>query len=65
MNADGSSGVDTDVSVGADVPIVDDLATGFTIGGFAGLGAGLALMAGGLIRPRRRPSVLAGSASAA
>ena len=65
MNADGSSGVDADVSVGADVPIVDDLATGFTIGGFAGLGAGLALMAGGLIRPRRRPSVLAGSASAA
>ena len=41
MNADGSSGVDADVSVGADVPIVDDLATGFTIGGFAGLGAGL------------------------
>jgi hypothetical protein len=65
MNADGSSGVDTDISVGADVPIIDDLATGFTIGGGAGLVIGLALMAGGLIRPRRRPSVLAGSASAA
>jgi hypothetical protein len=65
MNADGSAGVATDVSAGADVPIVDDLATGFTIGGIAGLGAGLALMAAGLIRPRRRPSALAGSASAA
>ncbi|HEX6025435.1 MAG TPA: hypothetical protein VFZ00_25805 [Solirubrobacter sp.] len=65
MNADGSAGVDTDISVGADVPIIGDLADGFTIGGGAGLAAGLALMAGGLIRPRRRPSVLAGSASAA
>ena len=65
MNADGSPGVDTDISVGADVPIVDDLATGFTIGGLTGLGIGLAVMAGGLIRPRRRPSALAGSASAA
>ena len=38
MNADGSAGVDADISVGANVPIVDDLATGFTIGGFSGLG---------------------------
>jgi hypothetical protein len=65
MNADGSAGVDADVSVGANVPIVDDLATGFTIAGFSLLGLGLALMAGGLIRPRRQPSWPAGSASAA
>jgi hypothetical protein len=65
MNADGSSGVDTDISVGADAPIVGDLATGFTIGGFSLLGIGGALMAAGLIRPRRRPSMLAESASAA
>jgi hypothetical protein len=65
MNADGSAGVDTDVSVGADVPLVGDLATGLTVGGISGLGIGAALIAGGLIRPRRRPSALAGSASAA
>jgi len=65
MNADGSAGVDTDISVGAEVPIVGDLATGLTVGGISGFGIGLALIAGGLIRPRRRPSVLAESASAA
>ena len=65
MNADGSAGVDTDISVGAEVPIVGDLATGLTIGGISGLGIGVALIAGGLITPRRRPSVLAESASAA
>mgnify|MGYP001070990077 CR=1 FL=1 len=65
MNADGSAGVHADISAGADVPIVGDLAAAFTIGGGAGLAAGLALIAGGLIRPRRRPSVLAESASAA
>ncbi len=65
MNADGSAGVDTDISAGADVPIVGDLATAFTIGGISGLGIGVALIAGGLITPRRRPSALAESASAA
>ena len=65
MNADGSAGVDTDISVGADVPIVGDIATALTIGGISGLGIGVALIAGGLFTPRRRPSALAGSASAA
>ena len=65
MNADATAGVDTDISVGADVPIVDDIATALTIGGISGIGIGVALIAGGLITPRRRPSVLAESASAA
>ena len=65
MNADGAAGVDANISVGAEVPIVSDLATGLTIGGISGLGIGVALIAGGLVTPRRRPSVLAESASAA
>jgi hypothetical protein len=65
MNGDGSAGVNADVSVGANVPIVGDLATGFLIGGFVLLGGGGALIAAGVIRPRQRPSWPAGSASAA
>jgi hypothetical protein len=65
MNADGSAGVDADISVGADVPIVDDLADGFTIGGLGLLGVGGAVLAAGLFMPRRRRSWPAGSASAA
>ena len=65
MNADGSARRRRRHQRRRDVPIVDDLATGFTIGGVSGLGLGVALIAGGLIRPRRRPSSPAGSASAA
>jgi hypothetical protein len=65
MNADGSAGVDADVSVGADVPIVDDLADGFMIGGLGLLVIGGAILAAGMFMPPRRRSWPAGSASAA
>jgi hypothetical protein len=56
MNADGSPGVNTKVSAGADVPFVDDVAWGVTISGLLMFGVGGALLAGGLISPRRRPT---------
>jgi hypothetical protein len=66
MNADGSAGVDTHISAGADVPIVDDLATGFTFGGIGLLVVGGAIHAAGMFNPPpRRRSMPAESASAA
>jgi hypothetical protein len=65
MNADASPGVDARVSAGANLPIVGDIAWGVTIFGVVLLAGGGALLAGGLIRPRRRPSSPAGSALAA
>ncbi len=66
MNADGSPGVSTAISVGADAPIVGDLATAFLIAGIVGIVGGGGTMAAGAISPRRRrQSSLAGSASAA
>jgi hypothetical protein len=65
MNADGSPGVATDISVGADAPIIGDLETASLIVGLILLVGGGGVMAGGLIRPRRRPSWPAESASAA
>jgi hypothetical protein len=54
MNADGSQGVNADISAGADLPIVGALATAFIITGLAGLAGGSALLAFGLIGPRRQ-----------
>jgi hypothetical protein len=66
MNADGSPGVSTAVSVGADAPIVGDLAEAALIAGIVLLVGGGGAMAAGAISPRRRrPSWPAGSASAA
>jgi hypothetical protein len=66
MNADGSPGVKTDVAAGADVPILSDIAWGVTIFGLLMFGGGGALLAGGLISPRRpQTPPLGGSALAA
>jgi hypothetical protein len=53
MNADGSPGVDTSISAGADLPFVGGVATGLIVAGLSGLALGGALLALGLIRPRR------------
>ena len=60
MNADGSLGVDADVSAGANVPFLDELGwTALGSGSFA-LVAGIALIALGARRPRHGgPSGLA------
>ena len=52
MNADGSLGVDADISAGADVPFLDEVGwTALGSGAFA-LVAGIALMALGIRRPK-------------
>jgi hypothetical protein len=65
MNADGSRGVDAGVSAGANVPLIGDLALAASIAALVLLLGGGSLLAGGLIRPRPRPSSPVGSASAA
>ena len=51
MNADGSAGVDTDVSTGASVPFLDDIGwSALGSGGFA-LIVGIALLVAGVRRP--------------
>ena len=59
MNADGSPDVHTDVAVGSDVPIVDDIATVAIISGLVLFVGGAALITGGLLAPRRRSAALA------
>lgn len=55
MNADGSAGVDADVSAGARFPWLDDIGwTALGIAGFMSIGAALLLVAG--FRGPRRPS---------
>jgi len=59
MNADGSAGVNTHISAGADLPFVGGIATGLIVGGLAGIAFGGSLLAFGLIRPRRDRLALA------
>jgi hypothetical protein len=54
MNADGSAGVHTDISAGAKVPFIGTAATVLTVGGLGGIAFGGALVAFGLIGPRRQ-----------
>ncbi len=65
MNADGSKGVHAGVNAGARIPLIGDLALAASIAALVLLLGGGALLAGGLIRPRPRPSSPVGSASAA
>ena len=58
MNADGSPGVHTDISAGADLRFVGAVATGLIVGGLGGLTLGAGLLAFGLIRPQRRQTLL-------
>lgn len=52
MNADGSAGVDADISTGANVPFLDELGwTAVGSGGFV-LAVGIALLVMGIRRPR-------------
>jgi hypothetical protein len=59
MNADGSAGVHTAVSAGADLPFVGGAATGLIAGGLGGVTLGALLLAFGMIRPRRDRLALA------
>ena len=52
MNADGSAGIDTGISAGANVPILDDLAWGATATGVLLLGGALVLL---VLGARGRP----------
>ena len=54
MNADGSAGVNADISAGANLPVVGTLATVFILGGLGGIAVGGGLVAFGLIALRRR-----------
>ena len=53
MNADGSAGVHTEISAGAKLPFIGTLATVLVVGGLGGMAFGGALLAFGLITPRR------------
>jgi hypothetical protein len=55
MNADGSRGVDADVSAGAKAPFLDELGWSLVGGGAGLLGIAVALLAVGLRPPRNRP----------
>jgi hypothetical protein len=59
MNADGSPNVQADVAVGSDLPLVGDIATVALLSGLVLFAGGAALIAGGLVAPRRRSAALA------
>jgi hypothetical protein len=52
MNADGSRGVNADVSAGANVPFLDELGWSLVGGGGFALAIGVGLMVLGIRRPR-------------
>ena len=56
MNADGSRGVDTGVSAGADFPILSALAWGSVGGGLVLLGVAALLIVVGTTAQRRAPA---------
>ena len=56
MNADGSRGVDTGVSAGADFPILSALAWGGVGGGLVLLGVAALLIVAGTTAQRRAPA---------
>ena len=56
MNADGSRGVDTGVSAGADFPILSALAWGTVGGGLVLLGVASLLIVAGTTAQRRAPA---------
>jgi hypothetical protein len=64
MNADGSNGVDTDVSVGAKVPAVLWIGVGLLAVGGLLAAFGAAAIYYGARKPRRAPSLAAGSENA-
>ena len=52
MNADGSAGVDADISTGADIPFLDDIGWSAVGSGSFVLLIGIALLVAGIRRPR-------------